>query len=326
MIYWTRRAKANFISKNARNAAVTKNKNKIKMGIQAPRNTKEALFFDKVNKNTLWAHAIFKEMCGLRWLKVSKFHLPNYKCDRKDGWQFAPMHMIFNIKQKDMRYKACLVVGGHVINSLDYTTYSSVIENNSVRLLFLAATHHGLGIMTCAEKVWSKCGPEFGDQEGAIVTLQQALYGLKTASRSFNELFGDTLRRMGFVPTRADQDLWYRKADDHDGYDYIATHVDDIAIAALRPAEYMSMIKQELRNKEESPSYYLGNDLKLKPGSQLLHVSNKTYIKEILRKYQEEHQTLPKKNIPMSPNAHPELDTSEPLDEDGTRQYQKIFG
>jgi Reverse transcriptase (RNA-dependent DNA polymerase) len=249
------------------------------------------------------------------------------------------MHMIFDVKQQDMRYKARLVVGGHVIDSSDYTTYSSVIENISVRLLFLAATHQNLGIMTgdignafptapCAEKVWSKCGPEFGEQEGAIVTLQRALYGLKTASRSFHEFFGDTLRRMGFTPTRADQDLRYRKADDHIGYDYIATHVDDIAIAAMRPAEYMNQIEQEflVRNKEDSPSYYLGNDLQMKQGSKSLHVSNKTYIKEVLRKYQEEHRTLPKKNIPMSPNAHPELDTSEPLDENGTKQYQKIIG
>jgi Reverse transcriptase (RNA-dependent DNA polymerase) len=178
----------------------------------------------------------------------------------------------------------------------------------------------------CAEKVWSKCGPEFGAQEGAIVTLQRAFYGLKTASRSFHEFFGDTLRRMGFVPTRADQDLWYRKADDHAGYDYIATHVDDIAIAATRPAEYMYMIKQEflVRNKEDSPSYYLGNDLKMK--GDRLHISNKTYIKEILRKNQEEHRTLPKKNTPMSPNAHPELDTSDLLDEAGIRHYQKIIG
>jgi hypothetical protein len=131
---------------------------------------------------------------------------------------------------------------------------------------------------------------------------------------------------MGFVPTRADQDLWYRKADDHGGYDYIATHVDDIAIAAMRPAEYMNLIEQEflVRNKEDSPSYYLGNDLKMK--NNRLHVSNKTYIKEVLRKYQEDHRTLQKKNVPMSSNAHPELDSSEPLDEDGIRQYQKIIG
>jgi hypothetical protein len=180
----------------------------------------------------------------------------------------------------------------------------------------------------CAEKVWSKCGPEFGDQEGAIVTLQRTLYGLKTASRSFHEFFGDTLQQMGFTPTQADQDLWYCKADNHAGYDYIATHVDNIAIAALRPAEYMNMIEQEflVRNKEDSSSYYLGNNLKLHQDGHLLHVSNKTYITKVLRKYQLEYRALPKKNIPVSPNAHPEVDTSEPLDEDGMRQYQKIIG
>jgi hypothetical protein len=101
-------------------------------------------------------------------------------------------------------------------------------------------------------------------------------------------------------------------------HDHIATHVDDIAIAATRPAEYMNMIEQEflVRNKEDSPSYYLGNDLKMK--GDCIHISNKTYIKEVLRKYQEENRTLPKKNTPMSPNAHPELDTSELLDEAGT--------
>jgi hypothetical protein len=36
------------------------------MGIEVPRNTREALFFDKQNKNTLWADAIFKERSGLR--------------------------------------------------------------------------------------------------------------------------------------------------------------------------------------------------------------------------------------------------------------------
>jgi hypothetical protein len=133
---------------------------------------------------------------------------------------------------------------------------------------------------------------------------------------------------MGFVPTRADQVLWYKKADDHDGYDYIATHVDDIVIASKRPAQYMDMIEHEflVQNKEDSPSYYPGNDLKLKQGSNLLHISNKTTIKEVLRKYQEEHRTLPKKNIPMSPNAHPEMDTIEPLDDNGPRQYKKIIG
>jgi hypothetical protein len=111
---------------------------------------------------------------------------------------------------------------------------------------------------------------------------------------------------------------------------YKATHVDDIAIAATRPAEYTmySMIEQEFLvwNKEESPSNYLGNDLKMR-GEEWLHVSNKTYIKEeVLRKYHEEHQTFPKKNTPMSQNAHPELDLTDLLDEPRIRHSKKIIG
>jgi hypothetical protein len=333
----TRRAKANRMSKNARTELETKFTNKVKMGIKIPRNIHEALLFDWENGNTHWADAIYKEMEGLKRLNVFQLHAPNHRCHKSDGWQFAPMHMIFDVKQQDMRYKARLVMGGHVIDSSAYNTYSLVIENLSVRLVFLAAAHQGLDIMTgdianafptapCAEKVWSKCGPEFGAQEGSIVILKRALYGLKTASRSYHEFFGDTLRRMGFQPTRADQDLWFRKATDHDGYDYIVTHVDDIAIAAKRTAEYMNQIEQEfqVRNKEDSPSYYLGNDLKLHRN--MIHVSNKIYVKETLQKYQNEHRTLPKKNIPMSPDAHPELDKSDLLDEVEIRQYQKIIG
>ena len=268
--YCTRRAKMNRMSKNERNEKESMFQNKIKMGIKVPRNIQEALLFDKENGNTKWADAIMKEMEGLRCLNVFKFHPANHKCSKTDGWQFAPMHMIFDVKQQDLRCKARLVVGGHVVDLSQYTTYSLVIENLSVRLVFMIAAHQKLDIMTgdignafptapCAEKVWSRCGPESGPQEGSIVTLMRALYGLKTAARSFHKFFGDTVRRMGFKPSRADQDLWYRKADDHEGYDYLATHVDDVVIAAKRPGTYMNQIEQEfmVRNKEDSPSFFL---------------------------------------------------------------------
>jgi hypothetical protein len=53
------------MSKNARSVQATKNKNKVEMEIEIPHGTKEVLFFDKLNKNTLWANVIFKQMCGL---------------------------------------------------------------------------------------------------------------------------------------------------------------------------------------------------------------------------------------------------------------------
>ena len=50
---------------------------------------------------------------------------------------------------------------------------------------------------------------------------------------------------MKFNPTRADPDLWIRKSPDYEGYDFIATHVDDLLIAAKNPTQYMSMLEQE---------------------------------------------------------------------------------
>ena len=243
-----------------------------KFGIKIPNSTREALLFDKLNNDTKWGDAIAKEMNGLCRLNVFKFFSPSHKLDKQNGWQYAPLHMIFDIKREDRRYKARLVIGGNVIDSSDYTTYSSTVQDISTRLLQLVAVQNGLGIMTgdianafctapCAEKIWSVAGPEFGERKGSIVVLNRALYGLKTASRSFHEFFGDCLRRMGFLPTRADPDLWYKQSTDYKGYDYIATHVDDFIIAAKRPLEYMSQIEQEflIRNKEDSPNYYLGN-------------------------------------------------------------------
>jgi hypothetical protein len=65
----------------------------------------------------------------------------------------------------------------------------------------------------------------------------------------------------------------------------------------------MYMIEQFLvQNKEDSPSYYLGNDLKMK--GDWLHISNKKYIKEVLRKNQEEQQKLPKKNTQQCHQMH----------------------
>ena len=55
--------------------------------------------------------------------------------------------MVFDIKQQDMRYKARLVVGGNVIDSSKYSTYSSTIGNLSVKLLFLVAVQNGLDLM-----------------------------------------------------------------------------------------------------------------------------------------------------------------------------------
>eukprot|EP00957_Ditylum_brightwellii_P012842 970319-Ditylum_brightwellii.AAC.1 len=83
------------ISRNARNM---KKKNQEKFGIAIPRNVKEALIFDSLNGNNFWVEAILKEMKALDHLDVFESHKSSVRMDKKDGWQYAPMHMIFDIK------------------------------------------------------------------------------------------------------------------------------------------------------------------------------------------------------------------------------------
>ena len=64
----------------------------------------------------------------------------------------------------------------------------------------------------CAEKIYTRLGPEFGADKDKITVIVCALYGLKSAGASFCKQISDCMRTMGFEPCKADPDLWYRPA------------------------------------------------------------------------------------------------------------------
>eukprot|EP00957_Ditylum_brightwellii_P013296 1003194-Ditylum_brightwellii.AAC.2 len=131
----------------------------------------------------------------LERLDVFQYFEPGKKSYKNDGWQYALMHMIFDVKHNLSR-KARFVVGGHVINLSGHMTYSSTIKDISVRLLMLIVIKNGLGKMSCDirndfltapcnEKILSIAREEFGQKKGCGVVLKRALYGLKTVPASF---------------------------------------------------------------------------------------------------------------------------------------------
>ncbi|MGH7955023.1 MAG: reverse transcriptase domain-containing protein [Gloeomargaritales cyanobacterium] len=319
-------------SRNSRNAD---NSNNVLFGIRVPKNVKEAYALDAINGNKLWAEAIDKEMGALEKMECFEYHEPTYKPG--PDYQYAPLRLIFTIKKEDLRHKARLVIGGHVVDASMYNSYASTVQALSLRLLLTVAAANDLDIATgdignaflhadCKEKVYSRAGPEFGPREGCILIMLRALYGLVTSSRQWHEFLADSLRAMGFKPTRADPDIWYIRSPHYAGYDYMGTHIDDLIVAAKRPHDYLALIEQEflVRNICDSPSFYLGLDF-VKRGK-YMQISTKTYVKEVLRRYQDKHGCLRKENIPLSPNVHPELDASELLYDDGITLYQHIIG
>ena len=94
------------------------------------------------------------------------------------------------------------------------------------------------------KKTNSKARKEFGEREGSIIIFRKALYELKTSTRQWNLSLGDVLKLIGFVPSRADSDLWLKENQQTKLYEYIGTQVDDIIIVASSPEEYINTIRQ----------------------------------------------------------------------------------
>jgi len=309
----------------------------IKYGVEVPWSVLSALEMDEENGNTLWKDAIEKEVGGLIAAQCFRF-LPKGSPRPGDPgeYQYCPLQLVFDVKTCGKR-KARMVAGGHVTDASGVNTASSTVEPLSVRLLHLIRDKENLEVLCgdisqafiqayTKEKVFVRCGPEFGSYAGMLAVVERALYGMKGSSEAFHEHLAKTLRYhpdLGFKPTCFDRDVWIK--DRGDGYDYICTHVDDFKIIAKEPQKYMDSLKAVYDIKDEHPpEYYLGNDYEYVDGH--WNIGSRTYVKEAIDKIQREFGTLGKKKSPMATKDHPEDDRSAPLNAAGTRQFQKLTG
>ena len=90
---------------------------------------------------------------------------------RGRGFQFAPLRMIFDVKV-DLRRKARLVIGGHVVDSTGHKVYASTMKSVSSRVLMTIIAANNLEVMVgdignaylhtdTEEKVYTHAGAKF---------------------------------------------------------------------------------------------------------------------------------------------------------------------
>ena len=202
-----------------------------------------------------------------------------------------------------------------------YISYTAVPTGGSQR-----DEHHDLRRVKCICHRTQLAGDKFDDKKCCKVEMQRAPCGLAGSARAFADFLTDTLNRLGFQPSRADPDLWIKETEC--GFDHIATHVDDVTVAAKEPQSCTSQIKQEcaLRNIEHDPKYYLGSRLIKRPDGKVL-MNMEEHCKEAMRQHKKKHDiTLKKENIPTPAESHPEMDASETPNEDEHRDYQHDIG
>ena len=310
-------------------------KPQFKYGVKVPRTIKQAIDLDAANGNNLWQESIKLEIQALTDLECFDFKDPDHKCGPQ--YQRTTLMMIFGVKQ-DLRHKARLVAGGHLVDALDHDIYSSTVKGVSVKLLHVIAHKTGM-TQLCGdvgnayvnaftnEKVYAVAGKEFGEMlEGSIIIIRKALYGLRTSSERWYSHFADSLRGIGFTPTRYDNDVWIRLNKDGNCYDYICTHVDDFMIVGTDPTAIMKMIQAIYAVKSIGPpDYYLGNDYKLDSQGRWC-IGCKKYLMEAIKRVERMFGALKKHSHPMETGDHPEMDESEIMDDEGHRKYQMLMG
>jgi hypothetical protein len=182
-------------------------------GVQVPTNVKMARDLDIANGNTAWEDA-------LHLFNLECFDIKSFGFTPGDKYQKTMLTIIYDVKQ-DLRQKAQLVAGGHLVDPLDYSVYSSTaVKEISVMLLQVIAHKADLsqlcGNVSLAfvnaftnKLVYAITGPKFGEHKGKSVIIRKALYGLCASAGQWHSHFANTLWSLNFKQTRFDNDVWF---------------------------------------------------------------------------------------------------------------------
>ncbi|KAG2800256.1 hypothetical protein PC129_g20958 [Phytophthora cactorum] len=153
-----------------------------------------------------------------------------------------------------IRHKACLVAKGFSQkHGIDYEdTYAPVGYLNSIRAKLAKCAANGFEIEQCdvdTASLYGKLNEEIymelpegvrelltlaECEDDVVCLLLQILYGLKQASRVWNETIDSHIKNMGFKAADADPCV-YTRGEGDDEY-IVCRYVDDMLIAAMNKA------------------------------------------------------------------------------------------
>mmetsp|Transcript_37601 Transcript_37601/g.53010 ORF Transcript_37601/g.53010 Transcript_37601/m.53010 type:complete len:1380 (-) Transcript_37601:246-4385(-) len=321
-----------------------------KFGIRVPKTVEEAIQIDLENGNTLWQDAIAKEMKNVR----VAFDIKAEGASAPVGFQEIKCHMIFDVKMENFRRKARLVAGGHMTETPATLTYASVVSRESVRIALTIAALNDLQVKAgdilnayltapVSERIWCRCGLEFGQDAGRIAIVKRALYGLKSSGASFRNHLADCMRELGYKPCQADPDLWLKpEVRPEDGFKYYAyalLYVDDILIIHHDGNRALKAVDKFFPMKPDSmgdPDFYLGAKVRLYQlpnGVKAWALCPSKYVQDAVRnvkEYAKENISgfhwVKKATAPFPRGYEPECDISRELKPELASMYSSQIG
>ena len=135
---------------------------------------------------------------------------------------------------------------------------------------------------------------------------------------------------MGFTPSKANPCIWMRENQKLKCYEYVATYVDDLCIAAQDQGKIIQTLKEDhkLKVNGDGPlSHHLGADY-TRDKDKTLVCQPKKYIDRLVDSYHSMFKQDPPKKmrIPLDKNDRPELDYTELLTGESTQHYLTMVG
>ena len=321
-----------------------------KFGLELPKTVKRALEIDKETGTEFWRKALIKEMGNIEPCidLIAEGQQP------PPGYLEIRTNIVFDIKMDFMR-KARFVADGSTTEVPSEHTFASVVSRDSVRIALLYAALNDLDILSadvaaaylnapCGEKVYFRCGPEFGNLEGQYAILTKALYGLKTSAAAWRNQLAQVLEQeMDFVACKADPNVWMRvgtkEATKEQFYEYLLVYTDDILVVLDKPKGVLTQLDQHFLLKRDSikePDLYLGSQVSKHrfgddPSRVYWSLGSDKYIKDAVRQVKEwlkdRNGVLKSKAPSVFPSGYrPELDASDYCTEEDASFYHSHIG
>uniref|UniRef100_A0AAV1TQC8 Integrase catalytic domain-containing protein n=1 Tax=Peronospora matthiolae TaxID=2874970 RepID=A0AAV1TQC8_9STRA len=211
---------------------------------------------------------------------------------------------VFKIKRKAdgsiEKYKARLVAKGFRQKyGIDYTeTFSPVVKYVTLRMIIAITKHFGwpldqLDVVTAflygvmKEKVFCAV-PEGVKMEGDFDCLEliKAIYGLKQASRVWNETFDEFIRSIGFQASGFDPCLYIMTSEGH--CVFVLVYVDDVLVTESS-LEMIARTKNDLKTRFEMTdsgkcAFVLGIEL-LDGEDGSVTMCQRRYVDDVLKRF-----------------------------------------
>lgn len=276
-----------------------------------------------------WLQAISEEISALEknetWFLEE---LPSGKRTINCKW-------IFKIKRdKDgniERYKARLVAKGcSQRKGFDYNeTYAPVARMTTMRTLMAIVIQEDLIVYQMdvknaflhgklKEEIYMEVPPGYNKfNKDLVCKLNKSIYGLKQASRAWNEMFDKVVKQLGLIQANADKCLYVGFFDTE--LVYLLLYVDDILLIGRNNVR-LENIKQALKNNFDMTD--LGNlqtflGINFKREEEKIYMSQTPYILNLLKRFNMENcnPVSTPMEIKMEENCEEKIDAEIPYRE-----------